>query len=58
MRKDVKIDGEKSSYLLNDLRNFDRFFRKDVNYDNIDKNRPLSSLNNTFLEKPNGLGSN
>ena len=33
--KIVNIDGEKSLYLLNDLRNFNKIFRKDVTYDNI-----------------------
>ena len=33
--KIVDIDGENLSYLLNDLRNENKFFRKYVTYDNI-----------------------
>ena len=46
----------KSSYLLNNMRNFYEMFKKDVAYENIDvtKNQALTlSLENTFLGKPN-----
>ena len=33
--KIVNINGKKSSYFLNDLRNFNEIFRKDMDYDNI-----------------------
>ena len=44
----------KSSSLLNNLRNFNDIFRKDVTYDNIKilKRGLILSLKNTFLEKP------
>ena len=35
LMKIVNIDGRKSSYLLNDLRNFNEIFRKDMTYDDI-----------------------
>ena len=43
--KIVDIEGKKSSYLLNDLRNVNEIFRKDATYDNIiSHKRPSSSL--------------
>ena len=52
----------KSSYLLNDLRNYKETFRKDVGYDNIKSYEKSGvslsvSLGNTFLEKPQEIGS-
>ena len=35
----VNIDGRKPSYLLNDLRNFNEIFRKDVTYDDIQSHK-------------------
>ena len=49
----------KSSYLLKDFRNFNEVFRKDVTYDNIKSHKKQGfalSLENTFLEKPQGEG--
>ena len=43
-----------SSYLLNNLRIFNEFFRKDVTYDNIKSHKKTLSLERTFLEKPLG----
>ena len=40
----VIMDGKKSSYLLNDLRNFDEIFRKNVAYDNIKNQRKARVL--------------
>ena len=45
----------KSSYLLNDLRNFNKIFRKDVTYDNI---KSTVSLKSAFFENPQGVESN
>ena len=44
-----------SSYLLNDLGNFNEIFRNDVTYDDIKSHRKLGfhfSLEHTFFEKP------
>ena len=44
---------------MNDLRNFNEIFRKDMAYDNIKatKNQGFNlSVENTFLEKPQGRG--
>ena len=43
-----------SSYLMNDLRNFNEIFRKDVTYDNIKKQAFTVSLEDTVWEKPYG----
>ena len=51
--KIADIKQRKSSYLLNDLRNFNEILRKYVTYDNI-----KSHKKDTFLEKPQGRGSN
>ena len=45
----------KSSYLLNDLRNFNGIFRKDVTYDSIKNHKKggfTSSLGGIFLDSP------
>ena len=44
----------KCSHLLNDLRNFNKIFRKNVLYDNIKnhKGTALPSLEKKVLEKP------
>ena len=51
---------KKFSYLLNDLRNYNEMFRKDVTYDNIKslkkKQGFTMSLKSTILEKPQGGG--
>ena len=44
LMKLVIMDGKKSSYLLNDLRNFDEIFRKNVAYDNIKNQRKARVL--------------
>ena len=59
--KPMKIDHIEGAYLLNNLRNFNDIFRKDVAYDNIKSDKklafsPLSlslslSLEATFLKK-------
>ena len=45
--------------LMNDLRNFNEIFRKDLTYDNNKSHKkqgfPLS-LEDTFFEKPQGVG--
>ena len=50
----------KFSYLLNDLRNFNEIFRKDVTYDNIKSHKKPGgftlSLEDTYFEKPQGEG--
>ena len=51
--KIADIEQRKSSYLLNDLRNFNEILRKYVTYDNI-----KSHKKDTFLEKPQGRVSN
>ena len=51
LMKTVNIDGEN---LLNDLRNFNKSFRKDVNHDNVSQGFTLS-LEDQFLEKPQDL---
>ena len=58
LMKLVIMDREKSSYLLNDLRNFNKIFRKNVAYDNI-KNQRKSRVHSffrrdAFLEKQQG----
>ena len=54
----VIMDGKKSSYLLNDLRNFDEIFRKNVAYDNIKNQRKARvrsfSRRDALLEKQQG----
>ena len=40
--KAVYIVGEKYSYLLNDMRNFNEIFRKDVAYDNIESRKKVA----------------
>ena len=54
--KPMKIDNIEGAYLLNNLRNFNDIFRKDVAYDNIksDKKLAFSPLSRevTFLKKP------
>ena len=56
--KTVYIVREKYSCLLNDMRNFNEIFRKDVAYDNIEsrkkKQHLILFLENTFFEKPQG----
>ena len=55
--KMANIEQINSSYLLNDLRNFNEIFRKDVTYDNIKvtKNQGFTiSLEDTFFKKPQG----
>ena len=55
--KRANIDRENSSYLLNDLRNFNEIFRKDVTYDNIKGHKKqvfTLPLEDTFFEKPQG----
>ena len=49
--KIVNIDGGKSSYLLKDLRNFNKMFRKDVTYDNIKshKKKELHPLSRRYI---------
>ena len=48
----MKIANTDREGLLNDLKNFNEIFRKDVTYDNITKNQGFTlSLEDTFLEK-------
>ena len=57
--KIVNMEGEKASYLLNSLRNFNEIFRKDVAFDNIKSHKIKThflNLGNTFLEKPREEG--
>ena len=56
--KIVNIDKGKPLYLPNDLRNFNKTFRKDVSYDNIKSHKKQGftlSMKHAFLEKPQGL---
>ena len=52
----MKIDHIEGAYLLNNLRNFNDIFRKDVAYDNIKSDKKLAfsplSREATFLKKP------
>ena len=61
LMKLVNIDKE-NLHLLNDLRNFNEFFRKNVIYDNIKSHKKKQgftlSLENTVMEKPQRGGSN
>ena len=48
---------EENPYLLNELRNFNKIFKKDVTYDNIKSHKKKTQgfaiyLKKTFLEKP------
>ena len=49
----------KSSYLLNNLKNFNEIFKKDVTYDNIKSPKKKQgftlSLEDAFLEKTTGV---
>ena len=45
-----------SSYLLDDLRNFNDIFRKDIAYDNIKSHKePKKSRKIHFWKKPQGV---
>ena len=55
--KRANIDRENSSYLLNDLRNFNEIFRKDVTYDNIKGHKKTGfypSFRRYFFRKTTG----
>ena len=47
---------EENPHLLNELRNFNKIFKKDVTYDNIKSHKKAQGfaiyLKKTFLEKP------
>ena len=56
-QNNIEYQIKKSSYLLNNLRNFNGIFRKDVTYDNIkvtEKQDFNLSLKSELLEKPQG----
>ena len=55
--KIANIDKEILHKLLNDLRNLNEIFRKDVSDDNIESHKKPGfhlSLEDTFFEKPQG----
>ena len=60
--KPMKIDHIEGAYLLNNLRNFNDIFRKDVAYDNIKSDKklafsPLSlSLSRSYIFEKNSGG--